>query len=120
MEVLRFNLNNFYGVIRSVRQSVTGQGRIVTIAASGVEAPVFRNAEIGVVAPLVNDVSIFGGLGGHLQHEVGGLALISDGVAVLLDEQRPVHLEGDEHVGDAVACLLAGSPSHRHLAEDDG
>ena len=120
MEVLRINLNNFYGVICSVRQPVAGEGRIVALAASGVEAPVLRNAKIGIVAPFVNDVSLFGGLGGHLQHEVGGLALVPNGVAVLLDEQRPVHMEGDEHVGDAVACLLAGGPPHRHFAEDDG
>ena len=120
VEVLRFKFDYFYGLIGSVHQAVAGNGSVVALAACGVESPVFRYAEVGVVAPLVSNVVFSRALGGHLQHEVGRLTQVPDGVPVLLNGLRLVHVEGDQQVGDAVALGLAGGPSDRDFAKYDG
>ena len=88
--------------------------------ARGVKPPVFGDAEGGVVVPFPGVVLPSRAGGGYFQNEVRRLTLVADGVASLLDCERPVHAEGDEQVRDAVAFLLPWDPSHWDFAQDDG
>ena len=103
-----------------LHQPVAGQGRTVMQTARGVKPPVFGDAERGVVVPFPGVVLPSRAGGGYFQHEVRRLTLVADGVASLLDCERPVHAEGDEQVRDAVAFRLPRDPSHRDLAQNDG
>ena len=119
VKVLRPDFEDLYGMVSVIQENVAGNWRVVAYTACGVETPVFRYAEVGVVASLIADVVTTGTCRGHLQHEVGRLPLIPYGVPILIDCQRPVYVEGDEQVGYAVAFLLAGSPPHRYFAQHD-
>ena len=88
--------------------------------ARGVKPPVFGDAEGGVVVPCPGVVLPSRAGGDYFQNEVRRLTLVADGVASLLDCERPVHAEGDEQVRDAVAFLLPWDPSHWDFAQDDG
>ena len=74
--------------------------------ARGVKPPVFGDAEGGVAVPFPGVVLPSCAGGGYFQNEVRRLTLVADGVASLLDCERPVHAEGDEQVRDAVAFRL--------------
>ena len=109
---------NREGLILPVHQNVPGQRRFVPVARI-VEAPVLGDAHYGVGVPLVPFIALVRSLGGHLQHEVGRLALLGDEVAVAGAGGGGVGVQGDEHIGKQDVVVAPGGPqARRRLAED--
>ena len=108
-------------LVASVDQAPAYQSGGVALAPVRVKEPVFGDAEVGVVAPLVGLVVGGGGVGGYFQDEVGGLALFRNGVALLPADEGAADAEGDEEVGDADAGAAGlDAPVEGHFAQDDG
>ena len=108
-----------YGLVGPLLQPVAGDGRVITLASGGVEAPVFGYAKSGVVMALARNVLLGCGDGSYLQHEVGRLALMLNGVTVLLNRQCPIDVEGDKEIRDSVP-FTARSLAHRDFAQHYG
>ena len=73
-----------------------------------VKQPVFGDAESGVVQQLDDFVVARRVVGCHFQHKIGRLALLADGVALLLNNPGAEDAEGDEQVGYPHAGAAAG------------
>ena len=103
--------HDFNRLVAVPHQSIAGQPHTVALTRL-VEAPVFRDAQGRIGGRLLLDIGPAGGGRGHLQHEVGRLALLGDYVGVAVVIGLRVDIEGDQQVGHAQP--LGASPGFRH------
>ena len=76
------------------------------VASAGiVEPPVLRDAQGSVPLPLDGNVAAAGVARPDFKHEVRGLALLGDDIAVALPGGGGVDVEGDEEVGREQSLL---------------
>ena len=83
--------------VDAVLQPVAGQGGFVVlfIFDECVKAPVFGNAHIGVSPSLVGFVAFGSAVGCYFQHEIGRLALLGYGVAIVGFFGLEIRIKGD-------------------------
>ena len=112
------NWNRF---VAPLNQRPTGQSRRIPLAPIRVKQPVFPHSECGIVGPFHRFITPRRSVRCYLQHKVRRFALLSDGVALLVQDPRVSHPESHQQIRDAHAGPRSGNiPSNRNFAQDDG
>ena len=100
----------FYGncLVCPVRQTVSGQGLRVILAAGAVIPPVFEDS-IGLVAIAFEPYVVAAGGGRcHFQHEMGRFPLVVYGITVLGKDLFDINAKGDGQVRYQDTCRWVG------------